>query len=164
MRILPTLVALCLAAVPLLAQSIRYEVAEKKWDANLGTHRVVVRVDAPADAARAQLVWRRRDPAPEKKGVVVVDARTGQRVADAFTANVSADSGDVTFQPTSGTGEYFVYFLPANPGSGSFPAAKYTPPQDSASAEWKSRAGVAGDAWKQLPEARPVRKTTCGRW
>ena len=139
---------------PLTAQSIRYEVVEKKWDANLGTHRAVVKVAQSADAVRAHLEWRRRDPQPEAKAVVVVDAATGQRVTNTLALNLSADAGDVVFQPVSGAGEYFVYFLPGNPGGGSFPSAKYLPPQDSAAAEWKAKLASAGAATVVRWEAR----------
>jgi hypothetical protein len=141
-------------ALPLAAQSIRYEVPEKKWDASLGTHRAVVRVDAATDAAHVRLEWRRRDPQPEKKAVIVVDAATGKRVANAVASNVNAEAGDVTFQPLSGAGEYFVHFLPGNPGGGSFPSAKYLPPQDTADAEWKTKIADAAAADVVRWEAR----------
>ena len=143
---LSILLAALLPALPLAAQSIRYEVAEKKWDAQLGTHRAVVKVAQPGEAVRAHLEWRRRDPVPEKKAVIVVDAASGQRVANAVAANITAESGDVVFQPVSGADEYFVYFLPGNPGGGSFPSAKYLPPQDTAASEWKAKIAGAGAA------------------
>ena len=139
---------------PLAAQSVRYEVVEKKWDASLGTHRAVVKVAEPAEAVRVHLEWRRRDPQPEAKAVVVVDAATGERVMNAVALNLSAEAGDVVFQPVSGAGEYFAYFLPGNPGGGSFPAAKYLPPQDTAAAEWKAKLASAGAATVVRWEAR----------
>jgi hypothetical protein len=154
MRFPTSVLAVFLSAVALHAQSIRYEVAEKKWDANLGTHRAVARVDAAADAARAHLEWRRRDPAPEKKAVVVVDARNGQRIENVIASRVGAESGDVTFQPVSGAGEYFIYFLPGNPGGGSFPSAKYLAPQDTAAADWKAKAAAPVAAQPVRWEAR----------
>ena len=113
--------------LPLAAQSIRYEVAEKLWDANLGTHRAVVRVVGAAGAAQVRLEWRRRDPRPAEKAVIITDA-AGRRIANSFAQNVNAEAGDVTFEPTNGAGEYFVHFLPGNPGGGSFPSAKYLAP------------------------------------
>ena len=139
---------------PLAAQSVRYEVVEKKWDASLGTHRAVVKVAQPAEAVRVHLEWRRRDSQPEAKAVVVVDAATGQRVTNAVALDVSAEAGDLVFQPVSGAGEYFAYFLPGNPGGGSFPAAKYLPPQDTAAAEWMAKLAGAGAATVVRWEAR----------
>jgi hypothetical protein len=89
-----TWLALCIAfASPAGAQSFTYALAEKPWDAELGTHRVVLRVSEPAAAARAHLEWRRRDRFPEKKGVIVVDAHTQQRVMNALAINVGAEAG-----------------------------------------------------------------------
>jgi hypothetical protein len=154
MKLVVPLAILALTASPLLSQSIRYEVPEKKWDSNLGTHRAVVRVDAPAEAAHVALEWRRRDPAPAGKGVVVVDAATGNRINNAIAANITADAGDVTFQTVNGAGEYYVYFMPGNPGGGSFPKSKYLPPQDTATAEWKNAAGKRVEAKVVRWEAR----------
>ncbi len=138
-------------AITLHAQSIRYEVPKTSWDKNLGSHRVVVRVDAPAAAVRANLEWRRRDPQPEKHGIVVMDA-AGKRVENALATLVTNDAGEVVFQAAA-AGEYAVYFLPGNPGGGSFPAAKYLGPQDTGSVDWK---GKLGDV-KKLPEAKAIR-------
>ncbi len=149
-RLIATILAF---TTPLAAQSVRYEVAEKKWDASLGTHRAVVRVDAAADAAHVRLEWRRRDPRPEEKAVIVTDT-AGQRIANVLAQNVNAEAGDVTFEPTNGAGEYFIYFLPGHPGGGSFPSAKYLAPQDTASAEWKAKAANAAQAKVVRWEAR----------
>ena len=145
------LLAFLFATVALHAQSIRYEVPQKTWDKNLGSHRVVVRVDAPAEAVRATLDWRRRDPQPEKHGIVVMDA-AGKRVDNALATLVTNDAGEVVFQAAA-AGEYAVYFLPGNPGGGSFPAAKYLGPQETGAADWK---GKLGDV-KKLPEAKAIR-------
>ena len=131
--------AVLLSAAAAFAQSIVYEVPAKPWEVSLGSHRAVVRVEQPAEAARVRVEWRRRDPQPEKKAVVVVDAQTGKRIANALATGITAESGDVAFQPVSGAGEYFVYFLPGDPGSGSFPRAKYLPPQE---ASWKPGTSV----------------------
>ena len=144
------LLAFLFAATALHAQSIRYEIPQKTWDKNLGTHRVVVKVDAPAEAVRANLEWRRRDPQPEKHGVVVTDA-AGKRVENALATLVTNDAGEVVFQAAA-AGEYAVYFLPGAPGSGSFPSAKYLGPQDTGVADWKARATA-----KDLPTAKAVR-------
>ncbi len=145
------LLAFLFATVALHAQSIRYEVPQKTWDKNLGSHRVVVKVEAPADAVRANLEWRRRDPSPEKHGVVVMDA-SGKRVENALATLVTNDAGEVVFQAAA-AGEYAVYFLPGNPGGGSFPAAKYLGPQDTGAADWKRKLGDV----KKLPEAKAIR-------
>ncbi len=118
------------------AALLKYEVVKEPWDAKLGSHRAVVRVRDHGPVSTAFLEWRRRDPLPESKGLLVVDAHTNQRVANVLTRNVSNDSGEVVFEPTSGPGEYLIYFLPGDPGSGSFPQARYLPPEQSANTAW----------------------------
>ncbi len=139
----------------LAAQSIVYTVPEKPWEVRLGTHRVVVKVEQGADAVRAHLDWRRRDPHPDKHGVVVAALPTGGGIKDAFVTNASSESGDVVFRPESGPGEYAIYFLPGDPGHGSFPSAKYLTPDDTAAPEWKAKA--SGAEMTSLPAVKPVR-------
>lgn len=143
----------CILAHCALAQSVVYEVPAKPWPAEQGTHRAVVSVAEPANAVRAHLAWRRRDAAPEKKGVLVFSAATGERVKNSFAGDVSAESGDVTFQATA-PGEYLIYFLPGSPGGGSFPSAKYLPPQETADATWTAGIGAMSDARIVRWEAR----------
>ena len=53
------------------------------WDADsLGNHRVVVSVNQPTDAVLAKMEWRRRDFDPEKENIIVVDAKTGERITN----------------------------------------------------------------------------------
>lgn len=84
----------------------RYGVPAKPWDANLGSHRAVVNVSEPAAAAKVHLEWRRRDPHPEAKTVIVANAKSDKPVANILLENVSSESGDVTFQPEGDSGEY----------------------------------------------------------
>lgn len=135
----------------LAAQSVRYEVPEKPWESGLGTHRAVVRVPAPASVVRVNLPWRRRDPAPEKKGVIVAEAATDQRVDNVLASKVTAEYGDVAFEAKN-AGDYFVYYLPGDPGRGAFPKAKYDAPQEPRDEAWKQRASAV-----DLPNATVMR-------
>lgn len=118
-------IALLSAVSPAFAQSIRYEVPEKPWSSSQGSHRAVVKVEKEG-VVKVHLDWRRRDPGPEKKGVVVISAASGKQVADAASSGVTPESGDVFFRADA-PGEYFVHFLAGNPGGGAFPEAKYVP-------------------------------------
>jgi hypothetical protein len=125
------------------------------WDADrLGNHRVVLDVAAPVEAVRARIPWRRRDVDPEKKNLIVIDARTGERVLNVTRLSVTREVGDLVFQPVSGRGRYFVYYLP-NVGSGrsNYPKVTYPEPEDTARAEWLARYGTAPKA-ETLPWAR----------
>ena len=107
------LITTLLWACPLLAQEVPYTVATTPWPEPLGSARARIHVDAPAPAVWAHLPWRRHDAKPEGKAVLVMDA-SGTTLKNAFVARADAESGDVVFAPTSGSGDYFAYYLPLN--------------------------------------------------
>ncbi|MBN1909322.1 MAG: hypothetical protein JW818_06260 [Pirellulales bacterium] len=133
-----------------------------QWPAELGNHRAVVKVEAPADAVRVHLPWRRPDRDPEKKAVVVVDAATGKQIDNVVTIAVNREYGDLAFQPVSGPGTYHVYYLPAQPvRTGNFRKVAYAKPRQTADKQWRERNGLSSAAlkqgrWRALPEARLV--------
>ncbi len=125
-----------------------YQVAEAPWAEELGNHRAVVQVRCNAAAVRAHVPWRRRDSHPEQKAVIVVDAKTGEKIPRVFPAAITAESGDIVFAPTPGEGEYYIYFMPVRPGAPPWPQATYVPPKRG---DWQI------DDWRALPEAACIR-------
>jgi len=91
------------------ADLVFYGVAS--WPAELGNHRAVVQVDRPAEAILVELPWRRRDPDPDKKAVLVFDAATGRRIANAVAVSVTPARGEIVFQPTAAPGKYYFALL-----------------------------------------------------
>ena len=123
------------------------------WDPEtFGNHRAVLRVASAAEAVHVLVPWRRRDAAPEKKGVILIDAKTGQRIANILARSVGRESGEFVFEPASGAGDYYLYFMPYRlAGSRNYPNAVYSAPQDTADAGWAARVPASG-----LPEARVI--------
>ena len=116
----------------------------RKWDPDvLGNHRFVLRVNQSADAVWAHLDWQRRDQNPQSKDLTVVDAHTGLQVRNVIRIQIDREAGDLLFQPQSGPGEYYVYYLPytGKPQS-SYPKVSYPPPHQSADATWTERIGA----------------------
>jgi hypothetical protein len=148
-RILLVLILVCIALVSALAAqtasrspaaqgasaAVSYTIGT--WDANaLGNHRVVLEVDAPADAVRARIPWRRRDTSPETKNLLVFDARSGARVTNVVRERITREDGALVFQPTSGKGRYFVYYLPnVRSGQSNYPTVVYPEPESTAKPE-----------------------------
>ncbi len=136
-----------------------------RWDSEsgVGNHRAVVRVEAPRDpeaakpsAVWAHIEWRRRDASPERKGIVVVDAATGARVADVFRAAIGRESGDIVFRPATVPGDYYVYYLPyKSEGRKNYPQVKYDPPDDRADPGWLAANWLA--AGESVAALRPDR-------
>ena len=82
------------------AQEPAYRIG--RWTADsFGNHRAVVSVGAANPAVWAHLPWRRPDLDPERKGIWVVDAKTGQRVMNVARGSINRESGDIAFEPTS---------------------------------------------------------------
>ncbi len=120
-----------------------------------GNHRALVRVEAPAPAVRVHLEWRRRDPQPERKAILVFDAATGQPVRNVLAVQVTRECGDLVFQPATAPGTYEVYYLPYNPGTTNFDdPGTYFPAAKTADPAWVAAHHLAGgDAWRRLPAA-----------
>ena len=135
------------------------------WNADtFGNHRVVIEVAAASDAVRVRIPWRRRDTAPEKKNLIVVDAQSGVRVANVLRVSITREVGDLVFQPTSGKGRYYVYYLPdIGSGRSNYPKVVYPEPEQTAKADWLARyallaSSTGTDVAKlpSLPAARVV--------
>ena len=133
-------VAACADFAP---DGVPFVVAEKEWPADgLGNHRAVVRVNESVRVARAVLKWRRVDPQPEIKRVIVRDAATGKDAAHVVARDVTAERGEVLFNPTSGPGIYFIYYMPYRERKGSSEGRHqplwndYFPPDYSEGRKW----------------------------
>jgi Glycoside hydrolase 123, N-terminal domain len=113
------------------------------WDSDtLGNHRVVLDVPVAAEAVRALIPWRRRDEAPDRKNLIVIDAQTGARVANVLRVAITREMGDLVFQPTSGKGRYYVYYLPyLGSGRSNYPKVVYPEPEQTAKADWLTKYG-----------------------
>ncbi len=145
----------------LLAQPVPYGIAS--WpEAGHGNHRALVHVSEPANAIWAHIEWRRRDHDPETKDIRVFDAATGERVMNVARVNVTRAYGDLLFQPVTVPGDYEVYYLPYNPGTGNFDdPGTYFAPEDTADPGWLednglTPEGIASGKWRSLPRSELV--------
>jgi len=146
------------------------------WDpeSGLGNHRAVVRVEVPPalpPAAKAKrrvpqmpaavakpaavlvvIPWRRRDLEPEKNAVYVVDAATGERLANVVALAVGREAGEFVFEPRTVPGDYYFYYLPyKSEGRKNYPNVKYDAPKDTADAGWLAANGLTPDRRTALP-------------
>jgi hypothetical protein len=118
-----------------------------------GNHRAVVVLDsASAEAVIVTIPWRRHDPDPAAKSIVVVDAVSNEPVANAVALRVENVSGDVAFQPNPGSATYHIYYMPWESTGGYYPRITYPRIASTADAEWARRVRAAPPA--SLPRAR----------
>jgi hypothetical protein len=157
-------------AAPLLrAEDIIYGTGT--WDQEtLGNHRAVINVPHKADAVWAHIAWRRRDVDPDKKRLIIVDAKTGTRIKFILAAEIQREYGDLVFQPATAPGDYYVYYLPYERALswGSYPDYVYPGSESLLSSgdkfvfqTWLARYGLTADRmakqpWRSLPQARVV--------
>ena len=105
--------ALMLSPALAAAQDVPYRLG--RWDPDsLGNHRAVLRVDAPGRAVQVTIPWRRRDAAPATTQLVITTS-SGRRITNAIPIAVTRERGILAFEPSTGAGEYYVYFLPYRP-------------------------------------------------
>ncbi|MBB6109845.1 hypothetical protein SAMN05421821_105267 [Mucilaginibacter lappiensis] len=129
---------LLLPAFAAQAQKIPYTNCKNCWvPDSLGNHRVVLTFNGTGKAAKVIIPWRRRDNDPENKRVIIEDAKTRQKVTNVKLSAITRESGEVVFEPTSGKGTYFVYYMPyKNEGRSNYPRGIYLKPENTASPAW----------------------------
>lgn len=125
-------------SVSVLAQKITYNNCNNCWNPDsLGNHRAVLEFNGSGNIAKAIIPWRRRDNDPEEKRIIVEDAKTHQKVENVKSGTLNREYGKIYFQPVSGKGIYYVYYMPyKNEGHSNYPKGIYLKPENTASAEW----------------------------
>ncbi len=138
MKKLLVFIFLLVAGSAINAQSLRFSSSNNNWNADsLGDFRAIVRVKNNVDIVRTYIEWRRRDKHPETKRIIVVDSNTNQKVNNVYADNLIREHGEVYFQPISGPGTYFIYYMPyKNEGSSNYPKGIYLSPEQTASPDW----------------------------
>jgi hypothetical protein len=142
------------------AQDVSWGVAKSLWPAGLGNQRARVEVATKADVVQVHVPWRRRDTAPEKKNIVVVNA-AGKTVPNRVAVQINREYGDVVFQADT-PGEYFVYYMPFVEKMVDWSySMEYAAPQATAERAWLERNGLAPErlrngTWRTLPAANVV--------
>ncbi len=147
-------------AIPNVIDGVTFESGNWKPDlvpgskgTSWGNHRAVVEIENPASLqpdtpVRVTIPWRRHDPNPAGKAVIVVDAATNQPVTKVLGVELGNESGNVVFQPNRGSNAYYVYYLPWQTSGGSYPKLAYLPP---------AAPEMRGTMFADAPRARTTR-------
>jgi hypothetical protein len=120
------------------AQEISYGTGT--WDPEgLGNHRTVIYVERPSDAVQVSVPWRRLDNV-DNKDIILMDALTDRPVKNKYCVQKNRESGEIIFEPVSGQGYYYLYYMPCrNGGSSWFPDVIYQKPAETFDPDWKNR-------------------------
>ena len=113
MKISLILFVLCFLTNPGFCQDnkVDYGVASTLWNQDLGNHRAEISIDKASDAVYVSIPWRRRDINAQEKRIIITDMQ-GNEMSNIFRININRWSGEFVFQPASGAGKYFVYYMP----------------------------------------------------
>lgn len=94
------------------AQQHIYPPQDERWDADsLGNQRAVIQVKNNIEEVTIKVDWRNRAVKPNQK-VYVIDSTTNKIVINVKQLDMSPENGIITFEPTSGKGIYYIYYLP----------------------------------------------------
>src|SRR5580700_7810666 len=122
--------------VQITSAQIKYSEANNDWDADsLGNQRAVVDFKGPGKTAFVKINWRRRDSNPENIKIIVQDAKTLQLISHVKVLAINREFGKILFDPFSGPGRYYIYYLPyKNEGRSNYPHGVYLKPDGIGSA------------------------------
>lgn len=96
----------------LYAQDIKYTSANNSWNADsLGNQRAIVQFNGEGKIAKVIIAWRRNDNDPQLKRIIVQDAKYGQKVFNVKIARINNYESEIYFEPTSGKGDYCIYYM-----------------------------------------------------
>ncbi|RZK59778.1 MAG: hypothetical protein EOO91_03940, partial [Pedobacter sp.] len=109
------------------AQEIKYTKGKNAWNADsLGNQRALVSFVGIGKVAKVIIPWRRSDPNPEQKSIIVQDAKTGKKITHILPLSIERERGVICFEPESGQGNYYIYYQPyKNEGRSNYPKGVY---------------------------------------
>ncbi|MEE1945027.1 glycoside hydrolase domain-containing protein [Pedobacter sp. KR3-3] len=109
------------------AQQVKYTAGNNGWNADsLGNQRALVSYTGAGKIAKVNIEWRRSDPNPEQKAIIVQDAKTGKKIENILPLLLNKERGIICFEPTSGAGTYYIYYQPyKNEGRSNYPKGIY---------------------------------------
>ena len=122
----------------LMAQNIPYTIRKNSWNEDsLGNHRALILFNGEGKIAKIFIPWRRNDTDPEKKRIIIQDAKTNVKITNVKFGQLTNEMGEIWFEPVSGKGKYYVYYLPyKNEGRSNYPKGVYLPMENTASSDW----------------------------
>lgn len=91
---------------------LHYQIAARPWPESFGNHRAVLQVSEPAERVMLDFTWRRHDPKPEEKELILVDAETGDTIPVIHRLEVNQEKCRMVFGPVARPGVYYFYYLP----------------------------------------------------
>ncbi|MEN8154378.1 MAG: glycoside hydrolase domain-containing protein [Acidobacteriota bacterium] len=149
--------------IPNIVEGVKYEPGN--WEhpdyskpfKSRGNHRFVIKTETAESVVCARIPWRRGDENPAEKGVIIINAKTGQSIKNILIKEINNEFGAFLFEPESNSDIYYVYYLPHESTGGYYPKVKYLPQNNTADNFWISKTGrLSSVQIKDLPEAKII--------
>ena len=119
------------------SQEVKYTIANNDWNPDsLGNHRVILHFYGNGNVARTIIQWRRRDTDPWNKRLIVVDAKTNEKIDNIRPGVSNNEKTELWFEPTSGPGDYYVYYMPYKNEKSNYPKGIYLASELTTSIGW----------------------------
>lgn len=125
------------------AQPVNYSTGNNVWDADsLGNHRFVVHLSGSEYqknkmVATAIIPWRRHDNNPLEKRIIIVAEKGTTPIKNIKILKADNDVANILFEPTNGSGNYFVYYMPyKNEGRSNYPKGVYLKTTETTDVGW----------------------------
>lgn len=131
-----------------------YEVPQVPWEESFGNHRAVLQIDKPGEVIALDFNWRRPDMDVDQRRLLIVNAMTGDTIANIRRMEINNEHCSLQFGPVKAKGTYYFYYLPYKVQHGyGFYGGGYLPKEEKPEAGWLSRA----ETMKKCPVACVLR-------
>jgi hypothetical protein len=88
-----------------------YTVSDEPWPESFGNHRAVLQVGEDEEAVQIIIPWRRHDPDPGDRMLLLISAGSNDTVKNIHRISVDNESCEILAGPVR-TGTYYLYYLP----------------------------------------------------
>lgn len=132
-------------------ENYSYSVPKEMWTESLGNHRAVLQIAKPAEVVALDFDWRRPDNNVDKRRFLIVNAETGDTIANVRRLEVNNERCRLLFGPVRTSGTYYFYYLPYQVQKGyGYYGGNYISQEKEPASEWL--AGTAPS--KKYPQAK----------
>ena len=130
------LVLILILASGCIRDSQMYTVSNEPWPESFGNHRAVLQIEGNEEAVHMVIPWRRHDPNPEDRMLLLISAGSNDTVPNIHRIRVDKESCEIFAGPVK-TGTYYLYYLPFQVQEGyGFYGKDYLPGEGKPDPKW----------------------------
>jgi hypothetical protein len=113
-----------------------YTVSDEPWPESFGNHRAVLEVEGDEEAVHLVLPWRRHDPDPQERMLLLIDAGSLDTISNIHRIRLDREVCEIIAGPVK-AGTHYLYYLPFKVQEGyGFYNNDYLPREGKPDPEW----------------------------